>query len=75
MPCRVDVCEYCHRSPCECVMRGPEQAKRMARAAVFDYEGALCDVLTLVEKRAPGTLKLVDPNTLAKWAEHRKAER
>lgn len=78
MACRVDVCEVCGgdgRGECCCAGGYQAARQRALRAARFDYEGALCDVLTLIAKRCPATLKLVDVETKAKWLEHRKAER
>lgn len=71
MPCVVDICGRCRQYDCQC--RQPEyeaRRRRSKRAIAYDYEGALCDVLTLVEKQAPTLLDGVDPKILAAWREH-----
>jgi hypothetical protein len=84
MACRVDVypCDVCGGSDnqlCNChkLSRSErdERIGRRRRALVFDYEGALCDVLALVEKRAPATLALVDAKVIKEWRAHQKREK
>lgn len=40
----------------------------------FDYEGALCDVLKLLEEKNPELLKFVDPETIKAWHGHAARE-
>lgn len=63
MPC-MDSCYTCGENPCKC-----------AEADKFDYEGALCDVLSLIEAHAPKLLKKVDKMVLAQWQIHSEEER
>lgn len=68
MPCRVDICQRCNDYHCKCGQ--PEFEARFQ----FDFEGALCDVLSLLEEESPKLLKKVDPKTLERWKAHETEE-
>lgn len=69
MPCRTDVCNRCHDYNCKC--GNPSFEAKFS----FDYEGALCDVLTLIEERAPHIMSDVDPATVKMWKMHESEEK
>lgn len=76
MPCRVDICDRCREYNCIChTPEGKLEMARRDRAVKFDFEGALCDVLSLIEQRAPAILSLVDTKVLAAWRAHQRRER
>lgn len=68
MPCRDDACSRCRRLPCICGDKSFEQKFQ------FDYEGALCDLMSLIEERAPTIMSDVDPATVKIWKLHEKEE-
>lgn len=50
MPCRVDVCDSCHEFYCIC---GTPYGKNRKTLKRFDWEGALCDTLSMLRDEHP----------------------
>lgn len=69
MPCRVDICGRCNEYNCKC--GEPDFEKWFA----FDHEGAMCDVLTMIENEDPTLLRKVDPKTIEWWRRHESTEK
>jgi hypothetical protein len=73
MPCRVDTCPGCGRADvCECSL----ELKKFneSKGTSFDVEGALCDLLTLIENEPKDYFSHIDPKTLKWWKSHEKRE-
>lgn len=71
MPCRTDpLCDYCLGFPCNC---------GKTKDPSFDVEGALCDVLELIQNKANQSgdfdiFERIDPKTICWWDAHSKNE-
>lgn len=76
MPCRVDLCSICGEYECPGFSGGkciyPNGKKEAIK--ILDTDGALCDVLTMLEEKFPDAMCNLDRLTLAWWKQHEKAE-
>lgn len=80
MPCRTECCDVCCGTTlCPyCVCHGgngvfpQEKAKKIANHESIDLEGALCDVLTILDKE--NLLYEVDEVVVNWWQKHTKEE-
>jgi hypothetical protein len=76
MPCRVDLCAKCGEYDCpgfggsQCIF--PNGKKESIRT--LDTDGALCDVLSMLEEKFPDAMCSLDRKTLAWWKQHEKSE-
>lgn len=77
MPCRVELCSNCGEYECpafggvsKCIY--PDGKKEAIKT--LDTNGALCDVLTMLEEKFPDAMCSLDRKTLAWWKQHEKAE-
>lgn len=68
MPCRTDNCPNCNQYMCVC--NDPHFKKWNG----FDVEGALCDVLTLLEEKHIVAFYDVDPKVHDWWRDHESKE-
>lgn len=72
MPCRDDYpCDQCHQYPCVC------DDPHYQKWGHFDFEGALCDVLSMLETSPGGQVQLtrVDKKVLEWWSDHEEREK
>lgn len=70
MPCR-DSCDGLSGSyPSRTYNVCPDCEKR----AKFDWEGALCDVLQVLQRSYSSALEIIDPATIDAWVKHREEE-
>lgn len=79
MPCRCDTCPGCGGFD-KCICGTPELLERRLFQSKrdtlnrFDWEGACCDLLTLLKTRRSRLLKDVDKKVLQMWARHQELE-
>lgn len=69
MPCR-DECHICNQFPCVCARVYPRSKSNPS----FDVEGALCDVLALLEEKHVATFYEIDERIHDWWRAHEKKE-
>lgn len=85
MGCRSDYPDHCFCGSCSgCRARSGGYGIASTQAPVmtvqapvvnpFDYEGALCDVLTYLESYHPDILPSLDPKTIQVWKLHEAKE-
>ena len=90
MGCMTPICHSCKQydcggfngGPCTHKSKGKNKAKVVStkdtlkerEVTNFDTSGALCDVLSLLEKDYPDAFEHVDVRTLVWWGTHEKDE-
>lgn len=79
MPCRVEMCPKCDQYDCagfnpgaQCAYNGKKPSTTSSKG--FDVEGALCDVLTLLEDKHVMAFYDLDVKTVDWWRDHEDKE-